>query len=778
MTVTASTGDAGITSTIGNPLDRPERHLGRRLHRLARCTSRPGTRWPPPFGNGKWLDNNTSSLSSAGITQDGRTIDIEAPGEADWAVCDDGGNFAGCASYNPAKPLSKIESFGGTSQSAPLTAGVAALVIQAYRKTHGGTSPAPAVVKKIITSTARDLGLPGDEQGSGLIDARAAVEAALTWPGASSAAPAAAGSNIALSQNQLTLTGQPGRTKTGSVTVTNVGTKTQSIVASTRRYALLSQAAQTTALDTSSAQTTPYPTTGAPWVYKKLTFTVPSGADELGATIRWQSGAAFGGAGPVVRLSLFTPDGTYAGNTRPQGGANPANYGLTTIKQPAAGTWTAVLYTPVDGRLHGQRVADRPDLPGDPGGPGLAQHGHPRAGRSPRRSRPRCRCPTAAATRSPRCRSAAPAATRSRCRSSLRALIPTGSRPGTFGGTITGGNARSYSPAQTFSYGFDVPRGKRDVQVTTTLPNQDDLLEGVLIDPNGEVQSVNSNQLADGQTSMANTVAKPIAGRWRYVVVVQSPVSGKALVREPSPARWRSTGSRCRRRRSRRRSRPGRRSPASSGSPTHGQAPMFVQTDARRGGMQQLQLAPQFAGSTLQLPQSVDDLSQLPSYLVPPNTGAIALTASTTSPAQVELNAPLGGIDVFGDLTAAQGGNTVSTASVAETKGTVGLGYWGAYVQQIGPFGDGGAPKATSVLSATATTKRFDDAVTSSTGDPFLPAVDPTADAGSPLEIAPGQTEGDHRADHAHGGQGPHRLRGAEPGHDAARGGARLQHHR
>ena len=96
---------------------------------------------------------------------------------------------------------------------------------------------------------------------------------------------------------------------------------------------------------------------------------------------------------------------------------------------------------------------------------------------------------------------------------------------------------------------------------------------------------------------------------------------------------------------------------------------------------------------------------------------------------------------MFGDLTAAQGGNTVSTASVAETKGTVGLGYWGAYVQQIGPFGDGGAPKATSVLSATATTKRFDDAVTSSTGDPFLPAVDPTADAGSPLEIAPGQTK-------------------------------------
>ena len=480
------------------------------------------------FGNGKWLDNNTSSLSSAGITQDGRTIDIEAPGEADWAVCDDGGNFAGCASYNPAKPLSKIESFGGTSQSAPLTAGVAALVIQAYRKTHGGTSPAPAVVKKIITSTARDLGLPGDEQGSGLIDARAAAEAALTWPGASSAGPAAAGSNIALSQNQLTLTGQPGRTKTGSVTVTNVGTKTQSIVASTRRYALLSQAAQTTALDTSSAQTTPYPTTGAPWVYKKLTFTVPSGADELGATIRWQSGAAFGGAGPFVRLSLFTPDGTYAGNTRPQGGANPANYGLTTIKQPAAGTWTAVLYTPATGGYTGNVSLTDQTYRAIPVGRVSPSTATLAPGQSttvsakvPVPDRGGDSVATMSIGSSGGHQVAVPLV--------LRALIPTGSRPGTFGGTITGGNARSYSPAQTFSYGFDVPRGKRDVQVTTTLPNQDDLLEGVLIDPNGEVQSVNSNQLADGQTSMANTVAKPIAGRWRYVVVVQSPVSGKAL---------------------------------------------------------------------------------------------------------------------------------------------------------------------------------------------------------------------------------------------------------
>ena len=116
--------DSGARNTI-QALRRPSGRQGRRhrdrLHRRRRdhehdrqsvaptrcdldrrdpptrgCTSRPATRWRRRFGNGKWLDGNISSLSSAGITQNGRTIDLSAPGEADWAVCDDSGNFTGC----------------------------------------------------------------------------------------------------------------------------------------------------------------------------------------------------------------------------------------------------------------------------------------------------------------------------------------------------------------------------------------------------------------------------------------------------------------------------------------------------------------------------------------------------------------------------------------------------------------------------------------------------------------------------------------------------------
>jgi hypothetical protein len=171
---------------------------------------------------------------------------------------------------------------------------------------------------------------------------------------------------------------------------------------------------------------------------------------------------------------------------------------------------------------------------------------------------------------------------------------------------------------------------------------------------------------------------------------------------------------------------------------------MLVQTDARTGAAHAIQLAPQFAGSTLQLPQDVDDLSQLPAFLVPPGTKGLSVTASTTSPAQVELSSPAGGIDVFGDLASAQKGSTLSTASVTETSGSVspvGLGYWNPYVQQIGPFGDGGAPSATSVLSATAVTTSFDRAVSSSTGDPFAVTTDPSADPGTAVVIAPGKTK-------------------------------------
>ena len=741
VTVTVSTGDAGTTSTIGSPATSPK-VISAGASTDSRLYEQSGYALATAFGNGTWKDDNISSLSSAGITQNGRTIDVSAPGEADWAVCDDSGNFTGCTSWQGS--YAKIQPFGGTSQSAPMTAGVAALVIQAYRQTHGGTSPSPEVVKQIITSTTRDLGFDGVDQGTGRLDARAAVEAAEQWTGASGAS-AGLTSQVALSTDQLTLEGAPGTTVTGSVKVTNAGSTPLTVVPSTRKYASLGGSTQTVALDANSAQTTPYPTTGAPWVYKKVTFPVPAGADVLDARLRWVTGAQPLQPGPVVRLSLFAPDGTYVANSRPQGGSLPADYGDMLVRQPAAGTWTAVLYTPQKTGFTGNVTVNTDPqraLPvGSVSGPVVVAPGDSKriSVSLPVQGVGGDTSYTVALGTSSGHQTAVPVV--------VRAVVPTSAKgTGAFAGTITGGNARAYAPAQSFSYAFDVPQGQQNLDVSVKLAGSaGDTLEGVLVDPNGETPSIVGNtdpKSGKPLTAMQNAVANPLPGRWRYVVVVLNPVTGKTftqdftgqvafnLVKDDGDGvpNGRTIAA-------------GRTVNATVRVTNPGPAPIAVQTDARISGTQRVQLAPQFAGSTFALPLDVENISAVPAFLVPPDTKSVALSAASTVPAQVELQSPGGGIDLFGDLTAGKSGSTVSTATVREkAPAYVGQGFWSTYVQEIGPFGDGGAPAGSTTLVANATTAPFDLGVSSQTGDPYLPSVDPTQSAGTPVIIAPGQS--------------------------------------
>jgi len=754
VTVTVSTGDAGITGTIGNPSTDPL-VISAAASTDFRLYEQTGYALATRFGSGGWADSNVSALSSGGVTTYGRTPDLLAPGEADWALCDSSTypglsgspapRFFNCTGFN-GKP-SDIQPFGGTSESAPMAAGVAALVIQAYRKAHGGASPSPALVKQLLTSTTRDLGLPGEEQGSGLIDARAAVEQALSYK-ASTPTSFGGSPQAVLDTNQLTLTGHPGATVTGTVTATNGGTAPLTLAPSTRRLASLSSQQQTVPISAGSAQSTPYPTSAAPWVYTKATFTVPTGADRLGAAIAWPSGAVPGGTGPVVRMSLFAPDGSFATNTRPQGGAYPANYGFVDVRRPPAGTWTAVLYTPAGSGFTGdvqlETTTQRALLVGVVSAPVItvpAGASRPVTVRLPTPSVGGDTTYVLSIGSSGGHQSAVPVV--------VRSLIDTTSGAGTFAGSITGGNARGGAPAESFSYAFDVAAGHQDLAVATTLAGDArDLLETVLVDPHGEVPSVNTNarataagaSLANG-LSAQNVVADPVPGRWHLIVLVQNPVTGNELreqftgtvsfdriqVQAPGLPRSPLTTLKA-----------GRASTLTVRVTNRGAAPEAVQLDPRTSVLQSLQLAPQLAGSTLDLPLSVDNLSEVPFYLIPPGTKDVSLTSSSTVPAQVELSSPTGGIDVLGDLRSAQGGSTVSTASVHESTGTVGLGLWGAYVQQIGPYTDSGAPAGTSVLSASALTQGFDAAVSSTVGDPFTAAVDPTAGAGSAIVIAPG----------------------------------------
>ena len=747
VTITESTGDGGVTGTIGSDAQDPNViSVGASTDsRLYAQTGYAGARF---FGNGKWADNNISALSSSGFTQLGRTIDLVAPGEADWASCEASPYFASCTDYKGGR--SDIQPFGGTSQSSPLTAGVAALVISQYRQSHGGASPSPAVVKQIITGTAHDLGLPPFEQGSGLLDARAAVEAAMTWPGSTTDAPHSVKSNIVTSPNQLTLQGKPGSTQSDTFDVTNVGNDTVHVSSATRTFQTIAESAQATAFDSNTLPTFPYPTSGAPWAFKTLHFHVPDGAQRLVTHMAW---AGSSDADAVVRISLFAPDGTYEANSRPQGGAAPADYANVDVRNPAAGTWSAVLYS-VSGSagytgvigLDAQSQRAIPEGSVSPAtftlAPGDSQTVH-FTDKMPK---------TASGDQDVAITLGTSEGRQTSVSAVIRSLIDTSSGVGTFKGVVTGGNARGTTPGETLSYAFDVPANQDDLDVSVRFNhNPESIMDVVLLDPNNELADVVTNLTPNvhGTTlSISRTIAafeaNPIAGRWHLVVVVQNPVSGTAFT-EPFKGKVSFNGVGA--------SAPDL--PDSAATTLPAGVPQTVTVDVTNPGPQTilvgadprlkqfvtLQPVPIQGSPTFDLPA---DPAQEPIYVTPPDTKSLTVSALSTTPAQLELQGSGAGFDVFGDLAAAQNGDLLSVASVDENghPGFISRGIWFTQMQQIGPFTDDGPPPGSTTLSASMETYAFDDAVTSSTDDPYGWSVDPSNNGfGHPVRILPGHTK-------------------------------------
>ena len=729
VTVTALTGDAGWTGTIGAGTDPKVITLGATTD--YRFAAQSGV---AAFGisNGQWLRDNIATFSSGGFSESGGVADLVAPGEWNWADCDPA--YTGCTDYRSSEQPSSLQVFGGTSESAPLTAGVAALVIEAYRSTHDGDSPTPALVKQLVTGTARDLGMPAEEQGAGLLDARAAVEAAMTYPAGHAAghtADPALGSHLVTSVDQLTLIGKPGEKKSGHVTLTNSGTEPVTVEAGARELVPLASSHQTVQIPAGHSGLA-------------VPFDVPSGAQRLLVQMAHEQPTA----DDLLFVALRDPAGRYAGFSEPQAGlwGDISPYANLDVRSPAAGTWTAVILSPrpdyayrgdIDLQFSTQRA--QPTATVHPStfrlAPGASKHVDVQL-----------TLPTASGDVSRSITFAGSNGQHGSVSAVLRTLVDI-DRGGQFDGVVTGGNGRHLAPAQSSTYAFDVRPGHRDLAVALQLTDDADVVDTVLIDPNGEAVDVASNIYVDEDYGLSQSPTvqmfqpDPVPGRWRLMVLVQNPVAGNALEKPyhgtvtydavdahssdlpTSPKSVLKAGQ-----------------PYTAHVVVHntGVQPLTLGVDPRLDKQQDLALDPTFGPAAFDLPAGLDASSF---YVVPPDTSAITTEARSTVPAQVELATYAGGIDVFGDLDEAQEGATDSVARVSEARGFVTPGVWSVRVDELGPYSDDGPAPGSTELHTTLRTAPFDTTVSSDTDDPYRIVVDPTADGfGAPVVLAPGNS--------------------------------------
>ena len=193
------------------------------------------------------------------------------------------------------------------------------------------------------------------------------------------------------------------------------------------------------------------------------------------------------------------------------------------VRQPAAGTWTAVLYTPQTSGFTGNVTLNTDPqraLPvGTVSGPTTIAPGDSK--------RVNVSLPvqdvggdtsyTVSLGTSTGHQTAIPVV--------VRAVVPTSpSSVGSFAGTITGGNARAFSPAQTFSYDFDVPQGQQNLDVSVKLAGSaGDTLEGVLVDPNGETPSIVGNANPRNGNPMATMQLDEDASSMSYRIALIGP---------------------------------------------------------------------------------------------------------------------------------------------------------------------------------------------------------------------------------------------------------------
>jgi hypothetical protein len=757
VTVTVSSGDAGPTNTIGSPATDPQViAVGASTDfRFYAQTNYSAARY---FASTGWLDDNVSSLSSGGFDETGGTVSLVAPGELSFASCDASKVYTGCVNFL-GKP-SDIELNGGTSQSAPFVAGAAALVIQAYRKTHGGSTPAPGLVKQILDSTATDLGAPATEQGAGLLNSYQAVELAESVP-TTAGSPPPVGDTLLTSTGQLTATGLPGRAHSWPLTITNTAAHAQRVDLHGRTFGpdRVLRSGSVTLTDGTSPQFVNYQ--GLPNNYSVIHFDVPPGQDRLDVSLAYP--ASHAGfltcqkstlCNARVRLILVDPRGRLAASSLPQGVGNFGNVG---VRYPPAGTWTGVIFSDLasgggtNGVIPWRAVTEQfaPFGSVSPSalvlGPGQSQTVTVTA---PAPAAPgdsagsivlNTTGPNSTGLNTAGLNSGPGSAGATSIPVMLRTLVDV-AHGGALRGVLTGGNGRAPGQGQEDFYEFRVGPGVKDItaDVSLTSDARDPVL-AYLISPDGDTLGYAQNT-PDGSTGRSLTAytLSPAAGTWTLIVDFAEPVVGDELAQPftghirfdeasvsasglPDSARQKLAA--------------GRPVTVPVKITNNGAAPEKFFIDPRLNSMSNLTLAPLGAAAHLTLPLTTAQ----PGWLVPTQTSSLSVSSNATLPIMFDSGPNLGDPDLA-SANSGPGPLCADSESVSYRPpgGTVTAGVWYAAPQECGPYSRP-APAATASATMTAATMQFDSAVSSATGDLWLVALHSSAKF-SPLLIAPGHS--------------------------------------
>jgi hypothetical protein len=720
VTVTVSSGDSGVTNTIGTPASDPD-VISAGASTTYRGYAQTGIAGITAPGVKGWLDDNISGISSGGFEENGATVDVVAPGDQNWALCSTNTLLYGDCLNAAGNPTS-FQLTGGTSESAPLTAGVAALVIQAYREGHGGATPAPAVVKQIIMSTAENIDAPADQQGAGLIDAYQAVLAARSYHVAKRS-----GQTILVSPTQLNAAAQPGSSERFTDTLTNDGAKTVTVGLSART---LSPYTTVAARSLTLTQAGNYTST--------VSFSVPKGQARLSVSV-----ALVG----VVNLSLISPSGEFAEYNLPQG---IANYGNAQVADPQPGTWRALIVSsenavnvitgaglPVPAKFAASTATWQPFgslsarsltlAPGASGAVALTVDTPAQAGDE-------------SGSIILRSSAASPAfAAVTSIAVTLRSLIPAPDPVTTVTGTLTGGNGRSPLTGQTAYYQVQIPAGTKALNVSAGTGNDSNTLFAELVDPSGDVVSSATNGLAE--TTLSGTLGSkpepsaqlhemnPAAGLWTVIVDFYNTVSGTAVT-EPFTITLNDTPV----------------TAAADGLPDSAAAtlaagkpvtatvtvtdnaatPEAYFVDARLSRQATINLVTSTPRLTLPNNMGVE-----PSFFVPSHTTALHATVSSPDPVYFDFSSTFGDPDI--------GSTTGKTATGTYTAAEVPDGFWGITPSLLGPFGVNPPDNVVGAASMTATTAAFDPAITAPTGDLWLGSTNAAATF-APYVVQPGQS--------------------------------------